>query len=135
MTSLCYRYVWRHKWRKMIFGFRFRKWRCVIRIKINVSPKWSLFLPKYVNLYRSILKLWYIDRHMKFFIVHNIVLSASTAVIDLFLNSYIDQYNTIYIGLYKNICKTLGWILILVSSDFRWRRIGQPISDRHFPIF
>ena len=26
----------------------------------------------------------------------------------------------------------LSWFLILVRSDFTWRRIGQPISDRHF---
>ena len=29
MTSLSYRHVWRHKWRKFIFGFCFHEWRWV----------------------------------------------------------------------------------------------------------
>ena len=94
--------------------------------------------PKYVNIYRSISKLSYIDRYMisnidryikfsknhfstdicrkfsffdrymKFFIFPNIIIFGFYSLIGSIKTSYIGHYNNAYIGLYENVYKTLG---------------------------
>ena len=93
---------------------------------------------KYVNIYRSISKLSYIDRYMisnidrymkfsknhfstdicrkfsffdrymKFFIFLKIIIFGSYSLMVTIKTSYIGHYNNAYIGLYKNAYKTLG---------------------------
>ena len=99
---------------------------------------WSIYYAKYVTIYRSILKLWYIDRYMKsnierymkffknhsltdicrnlsyfdrymkIFIFLKIIVFGFYSLLELMKTSYIGQYNNSYIGLYKNVYKTLG---------------------------
>ena len=98
----------------------------------------SQFFSKYVNIYRSISKLSYIDRYMisnidryikfsknhfstdicrkfsffdrymKFSIFLKIIIFGSYSLMGAIKTSYIGQYNNAYIGLYKNAYKTLG---------------------------
>ena len=104
----------------------------------NLRVKTDQFSSKYVNIYRSISKLSYIDRYMisnidrymkfsknhfstdicrkfsffdrymKFFIFHKIIIFGFYSFIGSIKTSYIGHYNNAYIGLYKNVYKTLG---------------------------
>ena len=100
--------------------------------------EFCIFRPEYVTIYRSILKLRYIDRYMisnidrymkffknhfstdicrnfsffdrymKIFILLKLACLGVYSLLEFRKTSYIDQYNNSYIGLYKNVYKTLG---------------------------
>ena len=110
----------------------------VIKCPWVVVHNWTDLQTKYVNIYRSISKLSYIDRYMisnidrymkfsknhfstdicrkfsffdrymKFFIFHKIIIFGFYSFIGSIKTSYIGHYNNAYIGLYKNVYKTLG---------------------------
>ena len=111
-------------------------WRSFAIYKlVDIGNKFST---KYVSIYRSILKLSYIDRYMisnidrymkffknhfstdicrnfsffdrymKIFILLKLACLGVYSLLEFRKTSYIDQYNNSYIGLYKNVYKTLG---------------------------
>ena len=53
-------------------------------------------------------KFSFFDRYMKIFILLKLAILDLYTLLELSKKSYIDQYNNSYIGLYKNVYKTLG---------------------------
>ena len=50
----------------------------------------------------------FFDRYMKIFILLKFACLGVSFLLEFTKTSYIDQYNYSYIGLYKNVYKTLG---------------------------
>ena len=73
---------------------------------IEYWPIYEIFQKSFFDRYMS--KFSFFDRYMKIFIFFKITIFGFYSLVGFIKTLYIDQYNNSYIGLYKNVYKTLG---------------------------
>ena len=88
-----------------------------ISVNIKIVVCWPIYDIEYWPIYAIFQKsfltdicrnLSFFDRYMKIFILLKLACLGVYSLLEFRKTSYIDQYNNSYIGLYKNVYKTLG---------------------------